>query len=197
MLSDNLTLLVQCVAEEDNEACFKKLFMHFYPGLCSFAASIVHNKHQAEEVVEDVLLRLWENRRMLPAIKNITYYLYVATRNGCINCLQRQKPAAGIDIEALTAEEYHFTEQDPEKTMVAGEFAKSLAAFIHGLPPRCSLIFRLVKEEGLKYREVAELLQVSVKTVEAQMALALQKITAYILHNWPEYAHELRRKSNG
>jgi RNA polymerase sigma factor (sigma-70 family) len=65
---------------------------------------------------------------------------------------------------------------DPEKLMLTEEMMRQIKKAINDLPPRCRLIFKLIKEDGLKYREVAELLQLSVKTVEAQMAIALRRL---------------------
>jgi len=175
MLAEDLSMLSLKVSEQDDERAFEQLFLHFYPKLFSFALAYLKNRDWATEVVEDVLIHLWENRKVLPAIKNLTYYLYVATRNGAFNCLKKNRREATLHLDETQAGTIHF-HRDPEKILISEEILREIEKAISSLPGKCQLIFRLVKEEGLKYREVAELLAISIKTVEAQMSIALRKI---------------------
>lgn len=184
MLSAELIKASLNVAENDDQSSFQLIFRHFFPGLLSFAESYMKNKMLAEEVVEDVFIKLWEGRKMLPAIKNLNYYLYVATKHAAINCLEKNRRNRRFDIEELEEEALHFR-RTPEDLMISEETLREIEHAINILPPKCRLIFRLIKEEGLKYREVAELLNVSVKTVENQMTIALQKITSQVAHIVP------------
>jgi RNA polymerase sigma-70 factor (family 1) len=179
------------VAEYDDEAAFEKLFLHFYPGLFSFALAYLKNRDWATEVTEDVLINLWESRKVLPAIKNLTYYLYVATKNASLNCLKKNRRNETVDLDDVIMSSLQF-QSNPETMMISKEVMWDIEKAIGSLPAKCRLIFRLVKEDGLKYREVAELLSISIKTVETQMAIALRKIKeALELH-----VSANRRKSN-
>jgi RNA polymerase sigma-70 factor (ECF subfamily) len=174
-LAEDIAILSVKVSEQDDERAFEQLFLHFYPRLLSFSLTYLQNRDWAAEVVEDVLIHLWEHRKVLPAVKNLTYYLYVATRNGSLNCLKKNRRNATLDLDEAQADTLQF-HRDPENILISEEVLRSIEKAISSLPGKCQLIFRLVKEEGLKYREVAELLSLSVKTVEAQMSIALRKI---------------------
>ena len=186
MLPEDLNIAILHVSENDDEASFEKIFKHFYPGLLSFADSFLKNRFLAEEVAEDVLIKLWTNRKVLPAIKNLTYYLYVAAKHETINCLKKNKKHFTLSLDEIAVEPVHF-QKTPEEILISAEILKEMEDAINALPPRCQLIFRLIKEEGLKYRETAELLNISVKTVETQMSLALSKMIEFISIKFPDY----------
>jgi RNA polymerase sigma-70 factor (ECF subfamily) len=191
MPAEDISTLSLKVAEHDDEAAFDKLFLHFYPGLFSFALAYVKNRDWATEVTEDVLINLWENRKVLPAIKNLTYYLYVAAKNASLNCLKKNRRNETVDLDDVMMSSLQF-QGNPENRMISKEVMWDIEKAIGSLPAKCRLIFRLVKGEGLKYREVAELLGISIKTVETQMAIALRKIKeALALH-----MNDRRRRSS-
>lgn len=108
-------------------------------------------------------------------IGNLKVYLYVAARNTAFNYLDKQKRSPTNSIDDVDAEfiSIYF---DPEQLLVTADMLALIQRAIENLPPKCKLIFKLVKEDGLKYREVAEILSLSVKTVENQLAIALEKI---------------------
>jgi RNA polymerase sigma-70 factor (ECF subfamily) len=163
------------IAESDDEAAFGILFRSYYPRLLSFAEAILKSREPAEEAVEDVFLRLWENRKVLPAITNLNYYLLVSVKHKALDYLEKIKKQVVLSLEDV-AFEIGETNIDPEATLISAESVRFIRAAINDLPPRCRLIFHLVKEDGLKYREAADLLNISIKTVETQMSLALSKI---------------------
>ncbi len=175
MTAEGLKYLQSRIARFDDQKAYKELFTTLYSPLFLFAKSMVKSKESAEEIVSDVFIRIWEKRRDLEKIENLKVYLYVAIRNAALNHLQLQKR---ISINSL--EEFHaeFTSIyfDPEQLLITADMIALIKRSIDQLPPKCKIIFKLVKEDGLKYREVAEILNLSVKTVENQVAIALQKI---------------------
>ena len=175
MLVTPLNTLCLQIAEQDDEAAFGELFKYCYPRLLLFAKAILKNHELAEEAVEDVFLKLWQNRKMLPAINNLNYYLLVAAKHTAIDYLEKMKRQAFFSLDDV---EIAFGEipVDPENKLISAEAIAIIQDIINSLPPKCKLIFRLVKDDGLKYKEVAELLNISVKTVETQMSLAFSKI---------------------
>jgi RNA polymerase sigma-70 factor (family 1) len=182
---EKIRLLQQAIACFDDTQAYKQLFLLFYPSLVQFAVSVIKSKEQAEEVVSDVFIKIWQKRHQLDKVENLSFYLFTAVRNRCINRFHDQKNRTEINISDVDVELkslYH----DPEQKMISAEMVKNIQSAINDLPPRCRLIFKLVKEEGLKYKEVAELLNISIKTVENQMSLAFKKIGTAInfkLHN--------------
>lgn len=172
---ENIRLLQQAIACFDDVQAYKQLFLLFYPSLLSFAVSIVRSKELSEEIVSDVFIKIWEKRHQLDKVENLSYYLFTAVKNKCLNGLKDQKNKESLEINDLAIEFKSFY-YDPEQRLISEEIINHIQKAIQELPPRCRLIFKLVKEEGLRYKEVAELLQLSVKTVENQMSLAFKKI---------------------
>jgi RNA polymerase sigma-70 factor (ECF subfamily) len=191
MLAEDIVILSLKVADHDDQTAFEQLFYHFYPGLFSFATAYMKNREWAMEVTDDVLINLWENRKMLPAIKNLTYYLYVATKHGSLNCLQKNRKNSNLDLDQVPSATFAL-HRNPENILVSEEILRDIENAISSLPGKCQLIFRLIKEEGLKYREVAELMGLSIKTVEAQMSIALRRIEATI----PQHLLGQKRQSS-
>ena len=177
--AENIRLLQQAVACFDDTQAYKQLFLLFYPSLVNFAASIIKSKEAAEEIVSDVFIKIWEKRQHLEKIENLSFYLFTAVKNRCVNQFNEFRNRTEININDVTVE-FKSLYHDPEQKMISAEAIRQIQEAIHELPPRCRLIFKLVKEEGLKYKEVAELLELSVKTVENQMSLAFKKIGSAI-----------------
>jgi len=168
-------LLQQAIACFDDAQAYKQLFLLFYPSLVPFAVSMIRSKEVAEEIVSDVFVKIWQRRHQLDKVENLPFYLFTAVKNKCISRLNDPRQKAQINIHEITFE-FRSIYHDPEQKMISAEMISQIHAAIQDLPPRCQLIFKLVKEEGFKYKEVAELLQISVKTVENQMSLAFKKI---------------------
>ncbi len=185
---DNIRLLQQAIACFDDTHAYKQLFQMFYPSLVSFAVSIIKSKELSEEIVSDVFIKIWEKRHQLDKVENLTYYLFTAVKNKCFNQLHSQKNKNGLEIND-TIFEFKSLYHDPEQKMISAETISQIQKAIQELPPRCRLIFKLVKEEGLKYKEVAELMQLSVKTIENQMSLAFKKIGTVINHKFDRFSN--------
>lgn len=162
------------IAHHNDQSAYKQLFAHFYKSLLQFACSFVRSPEIAEEIVSDVFIKVWKKRTALSRIHNLKLYLFVSTKNGALNYLRTQKKTfVHIEQYQVQLQSIWF---DPEKLMLTAEMMNRIQKAINDLPTRCQLIFKLVKEDGLKYREVADLLNLSVKTVENQMTAAIKKI---------------------
>jgi RNA polymerase sigma-70 factor (family 1) len=169
--------LISYPVETAGEAAFEALYRLYFVRLFRFCFSIIHQKESAEEIVHDVFLKLWENRDRGPAVGNPRLYLYVSIKNRSLNYLRDN---AGVHTVELSerCDDYIRFDTNPETILLDAEGLRRIRAAIDELPPRCKLIFSLIKEDGLKYKEVARLLDLSVKTVEAQLAIAFRKIAA-------------------
>jgi RNA polymerase sigma-70 factor (ECF subfamily) len=172
-----IPLLLDKIAAGDQQA-FKQVYVCFYKRLYHFALAIVKTKEAAEEIVEDVFVKIWQNREHTGVIRNLKVYLYTATKNRSLNYLSQKaresitEPFDHIDIEL------DDTAISPEQLMITAELFAKIQRAVEALPPRCKMIFKLVREDGLKYREVAEILNISVNTIDVQMAIAVKKISA-------------------
>lgn len=193
MKENQLTYLVLAISERNDESAFDELFRYYFPGLISFTSSILKNDEEAEEVVEDVFIKLWNNRNLLSTINNLSRYLYTATKHTAFNYLKKSKR----NITEEMGDELSFSLITPESRLINNENVKRIEDAINNLPSRCRLIFRLVKQEGMKYSEVAKLLDISERTVNAQMTIALSKLVEALDKALPEYAGYFSRKKNG
>ncbi len=167
--------LFDLVRLQDDEVAYKTLFIKLHKPLCQFAYSILKSQQDAQDVVSDVFITIWEKRNQLTDITSPLAYCYTAVKNRALNILKQQKRQKELDnSEWLVPQNSVYF--NPENLMMTEEIIQQIRLTIQNLPPRCRLIFKLTKDDGLKYREVAELLNISVKTVEAQMAIAMRRL---------------------
>jgi RNA polymerase sigma-70 factor (family 1) len=173
-IEDNYHDLQNRVCEGDI-AAFRVIFDSLFNRLNHFAYSFVQNKEAAVDIVDDLFTKLWLNRQHIVEIKNLRVYLYTATKNASLNYLSAK--AKEIITESYDYINIQITDNNnPEKLMVTQEFQKKINEAIESLPPRCKLVFKLVREDGLKYAEVANILNLSIKTIDNQMVMAVSKI---------------------
>lgn len=170
--------IARLALHSDMEA-YKHLFGFYYPRLVSFSMAITKCKESSEETVSDVFLKIWNKREELLRIENIHLYFYISTKNASINALAKQQRSQHFSLDATHAE-IESMQYNPEKLLLTREMFKRIQEAIQTLPPKCRLIFKLVKEDNLTYKEVAELLQLSVKTIEKQMGIAMRKLGASV-----------------
>jgi RNA polymerase sigma-70 factor (ECF subfamily) len=170
---------------------YHALYDHFYNNLHYFCFSFVKSNEAAEEIVSDVFIKLWQIRNQLTGIEHLKVYLYSIAKNFCLNYITRhfRNPVASLDeldIEPMV----HMG--NPEELCISSDLLSKIRSAIHQLPPQCRLIFQMVKEDGMKYKEVASILNISPLTVRNQLAIAIRKIAAIL----PKYlAGELEIKS--
>ena len=167
------------ISRFDDQIAYKELFTSFYPSLFQFISGIVKSRQSAEEIVSDLFMKIWQKRDTLEEIQNLRVYCFVAARHLSINQLEKQKRQQHADINDYKSRLFHSA-PDPEECMISAEMLRLIHDVVEELPPRCKLCFKLVKEYGFKYREAAEILQVSEKTIENQLSIALRKISAAI-----------------
>lgn len=151
----------------------EKLFYQFQPALVAYANRVVYNEEDAREIVQDVFLGIWKNRDKLDLNEGLKAYLYRATRNRAINYLNRKKEET-VELEAVS---YGLsTGVESEERIYAEEMKAIIFDEVNQLPTRCKAIFLLSRQEGLSYKEIAEKLDVSTKTVENQIGIALKRL---------------------
>ncbi len=177
----------------DDQEAVRLLYVHLGNRLFQLAYAIVKSREVSEEIVSDVLLQVWKNRERMARMENLRLYLYVSIKNRCFSHLRRSEEKSrpqGFDEWYLP---YYQLDKSPEELMISGEMLQHIHNAINSLPVKCRLIFKLAKEDGLKHREIAELLGLSVKTVENQMGIALQKIYTVVKLHFPRISLPSRR----
>ena len=141
-----------------------------------FAIGFLKNKEIAEEIVSDVYVKIWNNRSHLEEIINLKSYLFICVRNGCLSHLRKVRNEKIIYTDSIN--EYSFLPvEGPEDSLIEKEIIEQIYAAIETLPCKCKLAFTLAKINGLKYREIAEVLEITEKTVNNHLVLAVKKIT--------------------
>lgn len=157
---------------QGNQQAFEALFKGYYANLCGYAIKYVWEKEQAEEIVQDLFYNLWEKRENLFISSSLDSYLFRAVRNACLNYLKHKK--VRDNYASSTKSMYSPGEGHDHNPVETLELQKSIDDAIESLPPERKKIFKLSRFEGLKYKEIAEQLDISIKTVEAQMGKALK-----------------------
>jgi RNA polymerase sigma-70 factor (ECF subfamily) len=155
-------------------ASFEALFHHYYNSLCGYSTSLVGMKEVAEEVVQDVFFNIWKNRETLRIRQSIQSYLYRAAYNNSMMYLRKMRREHFM--EDLSRPEPSVDAPDPSQIIQLDEVSNLISQTLESLPERCSEIFRMNRQEGLKYREIAQKLSISEKTVEANMGKALKAL---------------------
>lgn len=179
---EEIKVIQKKIGLEDDQQAYGQLYIACMPYLLKFANSIIKNHQLAEEIVSDVFIKIWQNRQDIARIENLKLYLYVSTKNTALNYLARHFRKEIISLEEMSTN-INMSPYNPEQLMITSEAVRKINDEIQKLPPRCKLIFKLVKEDKLKYNEIASLLNISVKTIDNQMATALKKISSAINFN--------------
>lgn len=162
---------------QGNEEAFKALFFEFYSHLCSAALSIVGSRSRARDVVQEVFLKLWKMRSEWEVHTSLKVYLYQSVRNEALNHAQKEKShrklkqrfAESVSDGQRVVEFAQPSEQDPELLALIWEIVEKL-------PERRRFVFFLHRKHGLSYKEIAEVMDITRKTVENHMGAALNDI---------------------
>lgn len=157
--------------QQGNQDAFEKLFHSYYDRLRRFAFFYLKDKIQSEEIVEELFIHLWEKRGQLH-IGNLELYLFASVKNRSINALKKNRyiflPLADFE-SSLIAEG-----QQPDRQVLHAESEQEVLKLLGYLPEKRRLIFVLSRIDGLKYQEIAQLMQISIRTVEDQVFKAVK-----------------------
>lgn len=175
----NILKQLQAKVEQSNQKAFEDLYRLFFPRLYNFAMLYVHKKEVAEEIVNDVMVKIWEKRDMINTIENLETYLFVSVRNHSLNYLQKFSHYH-ITVAPETGLAEVISISDPSKDLEWKEINLKLSLAIEQLPNQCRTVFKLIKEEGFKYKQVAEILNLSPRTVETQLFRAIKKLNTVV-----------------
>ncbi len=171
--------LLQLLKNGDKKS-FEFTFRYYYEPLLGYALSILKVEAEAEEVVQELFLKIWRDRKKIIIKHSLAAYLYKSVYNQCLNRLQKEKLLQEYQKFAL---EQPATEVNADEMLKYEELNRKFFELMDALPERRQLIFKLNRFQGLKYREIADRLSISIKTVEANMSKALQ----YFRRNLQDY----------
>lgn len=155
----------------ETKADFENLFETHYSNLCAYANNFIKDIDASEEVVQEVLFKLWTNKESITITSSVQSYLFRAVRNASLNVLKH----VNIREDYKVHNEYEMQDiQSAEDEMIVSELEEKIREAINQLPIERKKVFLLSRYEGLKYKEIAEKLNISVSTVENQMVKALK-----------------------
>jgi RNA polymerase sigma-70 factor (family 1) len=152
---------------------FESLFRSSYVSLVRYAKTIIKDHDTAEEIVQDLFVRIWQERQKLKIESSLNGYLFRAVHNRCLHWLDHSRVVDKHSQETASGEIQ--SAENPMEIIQYKELQLKIAQILEKLPEKCGRIFCMNRFEGLKYTEIAEKLSVSVKTVEANMGRALKE----------------------
>jgi len=160
-----------------NQKSFEELFNRYYNVLSNYSSIILNNNSCAEEVVADVFANIWIKRKKITINKNVKAYLYRSTRNTAISYLRKRKQ----ECETIDENKINFsqTHNSPDNELIREDSEFRLKNLLNKIPERSREVFILHRFNNLKYVEIAETLNVSIKTIEKHMTKSLKIIREY------------------
>lgn len=170
---------------DDSRNAFNMFYDLYYEHVFRFSYYFIKNKEACREVVSDVFLSIWQSRKKLNDIANIETYLFVTVRNEANHYLNRSKKHSYVPLEEIPIHLEKEVDESPDEELVSQEIDTLLTEIINELPERCRTIFLMAREEGLKPKEIAEILSINESTVRVQMKIAIDKIITRIKPIFP------------
>ncbi len=171
----NIKHLIHRIARDDEKA-FVEFYEIYYDTIYRFTTYFISNDELIQEIVSDVFFNVWKSRKHLLTVENIEAYLYSSTRNRSLYYIKlKNYENNNIEIYEVSGS-IHIDNQTPEEIVLNKELEVKIQNSISSLPDKCRIIFLMAREEGLKYKEIARILSISEKTVNAQMVIALKKL---------------------
>lgn len=172
-------------------SAFDEFYSLYYNQVFHFAFFFLKDEEGCKEIVSDVFFSVWQFRAKLKEINNIEKWMYVITKNKCLRYIENNKKKNHYSLDDLTESAYlKFCEKEEsvssDHNLLDEEMERLLAEAISKLPKKCRTIFVMSRHEGLKTKEIAEILSLQEGTVRVQMKIAIEKITAAIKAHYPD-----------
>ena len=183
-MSEDTTLEILRQLQADEKSALKNLFQLHYKEVCRTILRFVSDKNQAEDLAQEVFIRIWQKRQQLNVNISFGAYLHRMAINESISFLRKvkrreDKAQSFAEIPLPSA----YDSADGEELLLQKELKAQINEAINGLPPRCRAIFQLSRFEQLSYREISKKLDISIKTVEHQMGKALKILRIALQHH--------------
>jgi len=170
-LESNDTNLIGLI-KSGNKQAFDEVFLKHFKSLHAYAFTIIKEKDDAEEIVQNVFVRIWTKRAQLKTDGFLKPFLYRSVHNESLNYLKHQKVRSNFNVHYADAVKSDTGNLNTE--IMATELEKNIHSAINELPEKCRNVFQLSRFDQMKYQEIADALNISIKTVENQMGKALK-----------------------
>jgi RNA polymerase sigma-70 factor (ECF subfamily) len=174
---ENIVLL-----QEGNQKVFQSIVYMYSDSLLVFSIGFVKKREIAEEIVSDAFVALWNQRDRIAEIRDLKSYLYILVRNGSISYLRKASGRKEISLENLS-DFYTLPLTSPDNDEITEDILDQINKAIEQLPPKCKMVFTLAKIQGIKYKEISTILDISVKTINNHIANALVHISQSLSRN--------------
>ena len=158
-----------------DEAAFCRFMEYYSSRLYHYVYALIGQKEPSEEVVSDVFFEVWKNRRTLAGIENMNAWIQTITYRKALSYLRKEKGKADLLLDDIGDFIFALI-QSPDEAMISREEIEKINNAIQQLPPKCKHVFFLATIEGLPYKDIAALLDISVKTINNHIAFALEEI---------------------
>ena len=171
--------------KKGNTQIFKYIFELYYEKLYYYALKFVPSSEIAEEIVQEVLIVIWEKKKELSIHTSLQSYLFTAVKNKSFSYLRTQHFNTEINSENQAHDYCNiFTNRHTEELIEYNELATLISNEINSLPERCRIIFQLSRNSGLSYKQIAAELNISPESVKTQIAIALKRLKLHLARHW-------------
>lgn len=177
-MKDTYKSLFSQIANNSPKA-FELFFDYSYTKLYRYANYFINDIEECKEIVSEVYYNLWQNRKKLVDLVDLDNYLFICVRNQALKHIKNLNQYQKVSLENIYTD-ILSDRSNPEKQLLGEELNNVIELAINSLPQRCKLIFFMVKEEEMKYKDVAKVLSISERTVHAQMCIAIKRVSATI-----------------
>jgi RNA polymerase sigma-70 factor (family 1) len=178
--------LIKRIAEDNDKKAFEKLFRHYHAKLIRFALMFLPSYQDAEDVVSEVMIKLLRQREKMTKIENFENYLFLAIKNQSINYSKKNNKGAYNMVREIPQDYLTDTYSHPFEKIIEEELRQIINRTVENLPSQRRMVYKLIKDDGMKCREVAELLNIAEKTVKKHLEIALRNLRASIQNYYAE-----------
>jgi len=173
-----------------NPEAFKEVFSILYPRLKGYCRLFIHNEDQIEDIIQESFITLWEKHESIKPDKSIESFVFVIVRNRCLNYLKKEKLTSNqVNLDNINIEElqylYHLDFVEKEEKSMEELLIESFQKAVNELPNKMKLVFTKCKIEGIRQKEVAKELGISLKMVEKHISKSKQQIRIKLANQYP------------
>lgn len=170
-----LHLLLDELAHGNSEKALEGIYYMYSESISRYILMYVRSKEVTEELLSDVFYTIWEKKEVASQLENFHAYIYSVAKFKALNYLRGQKVET-VNLDQIPIDIFAFTKTTAEEEYISQETINELNEAIEELPPKCKLAFKLVKEDNMKYKDAAEHLGISIKTLEIHLTTAMKKL---------------------